>query len=192
MVLIGLLGKKHSGKDTSAEILINKHNFTKLAFADPLKNICKELFGFSDYQLYNDKETIDEYWNISPRNALQYLGTDVFRNNINKLLPNITDNFWVMLLENKYKKIKGNVIITDVRFQNEVDMIHKNGGFVIKINRNTNNIDNHDSEKYIDSIINYDYVIDNNDSIENLFKNITNIIYIIQNIQYKNNTDELK
>ena len=41
-----------------------------------------------------------------------------------------------------------NIIFSDLRFQNEVDMINELGGVVIKVNRpNLNIIDNHKSEK---------------------------------------------
>lgn len=183
MVFIGLLGKKCSGKDTAASILITKYNFTRLAFADPIKNICRELFNFSYNQLYNNKETIDEYWGITPRKTFQFIGTDLFRNQINEILPNVKDNFWVLCLERKYKDIiskdpHANIIVTDVRYQNELDMIHNNGGIIIKINRESLSeiTDNHESEKHIDNINNYDYCINNNNSVENLFLQIINIV----------------
>ena len=184
--MIGLLGKKYCGKDTAARVLILKHKFIRMAFGDPIKNISKELFNFSDDQLYgNNKETIDNYWNIAPRKIFQYLGTDIFRKDIKKILPHIDDNFWVLCLEKKYKEIMlnnsnnnidTNIVITDVRYQNELDMIHKNGGIIIKINRPDNiNIDDHESENYIDYIKNYDYCINNNASIDDLSEQIIKI-----------------
>ena len=74
MVLIGIIGKKYSGKDTAADYLVTNHNFTKMAFADPVKKITKELFNFNNEQLYgNLKETVDERWGISPREAFRRL-----------------------------------------------------------------------------------------------------------------------
>ena len=70
MVLIGIVGKKYSGKDTAADYLVANHNFTKMAFADPVKKVAKELFNFNDEQLYgNLKEATDERWGISPQRS---------------------------------------------------------------------------------------------------------------------------
>ena len=185
MVLIGFLGKKHCGKDTAGKMLVDTHNFTRMANADPIKLISKELFGFTEEQLNgNKKEEVDDYWNIAPRKTFQFIGTDLIRNKIKELLPQVTDNFWVLCLERKYNNFmldnpNGNVVITDVRYQNELDMIHKYGGIVIKINRGLSNdqqIDEHESEKHIDSINNYDYCVDNNGSKEEFLQKILDII----------------
>ena len=66
-IIIGLLGKKRSGKDTSGNYLIEKYNFVKYAFADPVKEICRILFDFSDEQLFgNKKEGVDFRWYLTP------------------------------------------------------------------------------------------------------------------------------
>ena len=76
-MIIGLSGKKRVGKDTIADHLVKRHGFIKYSFADPIKDIAKVLFSFSDEQLYgNDKEKLDERWNIIPRDFYQKFGTD--------------------------------------------------------------------------------------------------------------------
>lgn len=180
-MLIGVLGRKGSGKDTVSDYVVKKFNFEKMTLAEPLKNACKELFNFSDEQLYGDlKETIDPQWEISPRKVLQWLGTDVIRNRINELNPNIGNNFWVMLLRIKYlQKLSQNkiinVIVSDVRFQNEIDMIHQLGGKVIKLTRpSINNADAHESEKNIDNLKG-DIDIINDSTLDELYKNVDEI-----------------
>lgn len=51
-MIVGFAGLAGSGKDTSSDILVRKHNFVKVALADPLKRICKEVFDFTDDQLW--------------------------------------------------------------------------------------------------------------------------------------------
>jgi hypothetical protein len=181
-MLIGLVGVKQSGKDTSADYLVEKYNFHKLAFAQPLKDICKTLFNFTEDQLYgSQKEEIDEKWNVTPRVVYQYLGTDVFRNDIQKIMPEIGTNFWIKLTIDNYHKLKNahhncNVVISDIRFENELNSIRKEGGIIIKITRPSNkNIDNHDSEKEIINL-QADYEIINDGSIQNLHQQIDIII----------------
>ena len=80
MIIIGLCGNKGHGKDTIADILVSKYNFKKLAFADVLKNSLKELFGWDDKSFSHDfKEHKDKYWDVSPREMCQQLGTEFLR-----------------------------------------------------------------------------------------------------------------
>ena len=181
-MLIGILGRKSSGKDTTADYMCLNYNFEKLILAQPLKDACKLLFNFSDEQLYgNLKETIDPNWGTSPRIVLQYLGTDIFRRDINKIIPNIDGNFWVNLIASKYTEMKNNnknafAVISDVRFQNEIDKIHEQGGVVIKIIRSSlSNTDIHESEKNIDTL-EADYTIINDSTKDNLYNEIDNIV----------------
>lgn len=184
MVLIGFLGKKRSGKDTCADYLVEYHNFEKTAFAKPLKDCLKVLFHFTDEQLYGDKkEDIDERWNTSPRKAMQFIGTDVIRNQFDNLIPNIGLNFWTKHFEIFYNDNKNkNIVVSDVRFQNEVNTIKKLGGIIIKIQRDSNNInskcknDTHESEIEMNNIENYDILIQNNSSFEELYKQIEKTI----------------
>jgi hypothetical protein len=160
-MLIGLIGKKSSGKDTFGNILINQYNFQKRAFADPLKDCCQLLFNLSKEDL-NDpilKEKTNSFWNKSPRQILQIVGTDLFRNHFDK-------NFWLKLFEQWYlNNQKFNIVCTDVRYQNEAELIKKLGGIIIKIERPLlQNNDNHDSEK-LDINFN-DYLIYNDSTLE--------------------------
>lgn len=179
MVLIVLLGKKRSGKDTIANYCSDKYEYQKISLADPLKIICKNLFGFTEEQLYgNLKEEIDPKWNQSPRNIYQYLGTDIFREDIQKILPGIKNNFWIQTLIDRHD-IKNNekkFIIADCRFQNEVDEFIKYGAIIIKVEKCGTIVDAHTSESGIDNIINYHYRIENNSSKSDLYKKIDNIL----------------
>lgn len=60
MLIIGVCGKAGSGKDTIADILVRDHGFVKVAFADPLKRICKDIYDFSDDQLWGPSEKRNE------------------------------------------------------------------------------------------------------------------------------------
>lgn len=155
---IAFFGYKFSGKDTAADYLIDKKNYIKLSFATPLKNLCSEIFGFTQDQLNkpNLKEIIDEYWGFSPRTALQVIGTNLFRNNIHHFLPINENELWIKSFLYQYKKKiienpNQKIIITDLRFENE-SIILKNLGFILIKIENENlskNIDLHESETNI-------------------------------------------
>lgn len=183
--VVGFLGKKRSGKDTSCDYIISvlknlNQDVRKLAFAEPLKKIVGEMFNLTEDQLYGDlKDSVDPKWGISPRIMFQFVGTDLIRNNIHKILPTIGENFWVYSLEQKIKEFNNNtvVFISDVRFISEVELIHKLGGKVIKIERNIPSSGEilHQAEAEVDKITNYDFLVNNNSTIEELYKKILEI-----------------
>lgn len=184
-MLIGILGFKFSGKDTTADHLVLKYNFKKIAFAQPMKDACKILFNFDDEQLYGQtKEVVDPRWNVSPRIVFQHFGTEMFRKGINEIMPHIKDNFWVSLAIDTYHNIikknpDQNVVISDVRFMNEIDAIHKENGIIIKIIRpGILSVDTHSSENM--EHLHGDYEIINDGTLENLYEKID---IILENIR---------
>jgi len=141
-ILIGLVGLKGSGKDTMGDMFVKDYDFIKKSFADPLKEACKHLFVLSDEQLWGDlKETPDPRWdNCTPREILQYVGSELLRDQLGKIMPNINRNvhvhnmrLWLNENLSKYQFI----ICPDCRFEEEINLIKSMGGIIIKIDRNT-------------------------------------------------------
>lgn len=184
--IIGITGRKFNGKDTLGDFFVTKYGYKRVAFADALKNACKEIFGLSDDQLYGDKkEEIDEYWKTSPRTIFQFVGTDLFRNQLKIIMPNIGDNIWLRVIEKKISdEIKKDpsvkIIVTDVRFSNECQMVKDFGGIVIRVKRDMiNNNDAHPSELEIDKL-NVTFEVPNNETKEKLYENTIQLL--LQNI----------
>lgn len=168
------MGTKGSGKDTCGDYLIDQYGFSKKSFADPLKRACQELFLFSHEQVFGtqeQKETPDMRWfNCTPRTALQYVGTELLRDQLNEIMPGLGKNIFTYRFQIWYQEeVRKNpdlrVVITDVRFKNEIDFIQSLGGTVIKLERNPIiNIPNDLEEEFnpnIDSVVN---TSDNNSS----------------------------
>jgi hypothetical protein len=139
-MIIGVVGFIGSGKGTAADILVKKHGFTKLSFADTVKDATAAIFGWQRPLLEGDtdesrawREAKDEWWSerfgydFSPRLALQMMGTEAGRDVFH---PDI----WIHSLERKMEMYP-NVVIADVRFPNEIDFIHSKGGFVVRVKR---------------------------------------------------------
>lgn len=145
MALLGLTGKAGSGKDTVCKILQELYpekNIQRVAFADKLKQSVAALFGVDVEVLerFKDHSLIGViFGSLSPhavpivqmsvRTLLQRYGTESHREVFGS-------DFWVrqaLSEERDYKK--ENVVVTDVRFQNEVDYIYKLGGIVLEITR---------------------------------------------------------
>lgn len=171
--LIAVCGAKRAGKDTIASIMSNQYGYNHIKIAQKLKSVCKILFNFTDEQMESDcKDTIDAYWNISPRQAMQWLGTDVMQYQIQHLLPNIDRKFWIQSVINQIDMNPTiRYVISDLRFKHEVDELKKRNVFIIKVDRPTmTNNDTHISEKeYID--IQHDLLVKNED-MSNLINQI--------------------
>jgi hypothetical protein len=137
--LIGICGKARSGKSTASGYLVKNRGFTSRNMADPLKEMLSASFHFTDDQLWGDeKETPDDRWRgITPRKALQFVGTDVFRNQMDQIMPGIGTGFWIESFKIWYSiyGIGKRVVVDDIRFQDEIDMILSLGGKIMVIER---------------------------------------------------------
>ncbi len=180
--IIGVTGRKFNGKDTIADYLCQNCGYVRIAYADPLKEVCRILFGFDDDQLYGKrKEEIDARWNVTPRVLFQYIGTDIFRRQIGSVIPNLDDKFWVKCLNETIKmKLNNNpdlkFVVSDIRFQNEIDSLKNEfeNVKIIRVNRPSININlsnEHESEM-IENLNNIDYEVINDSDVINLYSKI--------------------
>lgn len=181
-MIIAIIGKRRSGKDTVAKYIEEEYGFKHLKISSKLKQLCKLLFEFSDDQLESDsKEIIDERWGISPRTAMQFIGTDMFQYKIQELMPGINRKFWIHSFVN-YLDHYENVVISDLRFLHEFDILKNYDLKIIYVqNDNRKHVINHISDtEFFD--IPYNYKVVNNDTITSLYYQIDQIMYdILQN-----------
>ncbi len=147
-MILGFSGKKYSGKTTAAKYLEKKYGFISLALADPLKIAAREIFDLSDEETDGDlKEVINPFWQMTPRQIMQKMGTEAMRGAFGP-------DLWVNALFKQMERYKhANFAISDVRFQNEADAIRARGGYVVRIERpmlTSYNPDTHASETELD------------------------------------------
>jgi hypothetical protein len=132
-MIIGICGLIGSGKGTVADILVDQ-GFTKVSFADKLKDGVSTIFGWDRNLLEGDtdesrqwREQPDDFWSnetkmeVTPRLVLQLFGTDCMRNGFD-------DGVWVSLIKKQILENPGQYVIPDVRFENEIKMIRDIGG----------------------------------------------------------------
>ena len=186
-LLIGIKGKIGAGKTTSANILTRDMAFTEYAMADPIKQIAL-VFGFTRRELYGtqeDKNTPNALWGLSARQFLQRFGTDICNTQFPIHLPEMS-NVWIRLFEAFLERTTClKIIVSDVRFVAEADMIRKHKGIIIEVtNReracSSTTVTNHQSETEQD-LIKADHIIQNEGTVEELESMIRTIVETYEN-----------
>jgi hypothetical protein len=203
-MIIGVCGFIGSGKDTIADYLVNVHGFRRESFANTLKDAVAAVFGWDRVMLEGRtkearewREQVDPWWserlgmsNLTPRWVLQYWGTEVCRRGFH-------DDIWIASVENKLRRSKDNIVISDCRFPNEILSIKQAGGSIIRVDRG---IQPHwydvavQANKGVESASNwlkeekihasetawvgtkFDYVLDNNSTLDSLFKQVETVV----------------
>lgn len=202
--VVAFCGFIGSGKDTAADYLESHYGYHRESFASTLKDAVAAVFGWNRSMLEGRtsddracREQIDSWWatrlnipHLTPRWVLQQWGTEVCR-------AGFHDDIWIASLENKMRKTDNNIVISDVRFPNEIAAIHNAGGIVIRVTRGPEPIwyddavlANSGSEEHYLKMVNsgihqsewawitsnIDLVIDNNLSINDLFDKVSGLI----------------
>ncbi len=155
--LIGISGKKESGKDTLAALIQDKSEYPweNRKFAYALKEIVGVLVGISPSDL--DSPEIKTFLcplfggRYTYRELLQGIGTDLFREQFH---PDVWVDALMRHFEGQYW------IISDVRFPNEALAIKQRGGLLIRVERPKSTEDAHPSETALDDYP-FDYTIKN-------------------------------
>jgi len=165
-LIVAISGVAGSGKDSAADALV-AIGFERMALADPMKRFAREVYGFTDDQLWgpsSSRNAIDPRWGFSPREALQRLGTEWGRS--------LHPETWIRC---GLRAARGRrAVFTDIRFENELRAFRDAGAFLIRVVRPgaglVGDAGNHPSETEQASIPDaaFDLVIRNEGTIADL------------------------
>ena len=187
-MLLGLVGPKQSGKSTIAQYLVEKCGYTDYAMAHPIKEIAK-VFGFTEAEVNGtdaQKMTPNPQLGICAREFLQKFGTEFGRETLPEMFPRMTlgesQSVWIHLaecfLERQRQRQKScNVVISDIRFPDEAAFVQRRGGLLVYVNRplRKDAFSAHASEQLV-STIHRDYTVENDGSLEYLYKQVEAIL----------------
>ncbi len=125
MRLIGIAGPARAGKDTLASYMLDNldGDWSRSSFADPIKAML-EVIGVDCSD--DAKAVIDERFCYTPRHMMQILGTEWGREMIH-------GNIWV----EAFARLNAGrcVIVPDVRFENEADLVREHGVLIHLVGR---------------------------------------------------------
>lgn len=200
--IIGFSGKIKSGKDTAATYLVdlfynNNINSYTISFGDALKEYVAALYnldikllysqegkntiipGYIKYKLQsgdnfnfeiipdNKSKLLANTYQVTIRDALIYHG-----NKLRKVNPDI----WINYVKNRinFSNLTEDavIIIPDIRYKNEAKFVKDNNGILIRLNRDASPKINNPSEKELDHYKHFDYIIDNNYTLDDLYAEI--------------------
>ena len=171
-IIVGLTGYAQSGKDTLANLLVEKRAYERRGFADPMRDMLlrinplvlgkptegmlhpTRLARIVEMHGWEEAKQMDEV-----RSLLQRLGTEAGRGVLG-------EDVWVNALFAKPQICP--LVISDVRFPNEAQKIHDFGGIVIRIIREGVGPVNHHASELENNY--HDFVIHNKSDPEYLLE----------------------
>ena len=174
--IIGFAGFARAGKDTCADMVREMFPdvYTRSAFANALKDECGLMLSMVDDDF---PDLHDDRSKVKYRDFLVFWG---------KFRRQQQEDYWIKKLNNsemakrrKNSKSRLGTVISDVRYPNEVDWIHKNGGIVIYISRPSAVPANSEEHYTVNEILRNgmeDYRIENNGSLEDLKEKVIKLI----------------
>jgi hypothetical protein len=165
-MIIGLTGYAQSGKDSVANVLVEQYGYTRVAFADKIRELLVETNPLIR-DGFRVESVVSAYgWDQAKilfpeiRYLLQSLGVGA-----RKLLG---DDVWVISALHKMDDANQNYVITDVRFENEAIMVKQLGGELWRIKRpGVSAVNNHVSESELDGY-KVDKILSNGGTLEEL------------------------
>lgn len=169
-MIVGLGHQAQVGKDTAAKILVEKYGFTRIAFADALKDVAYAINPVVGWvpgvgPVHLAERVGQEGW----EGAKRYYEVRRFLQNLGVAArDHIFEDVWVYMVLEKIDRAVWNgdsVVVTDVRFQNEFDMLAEEDAVLVKITRSDRpelplSVANHPSETALAEAP-WHYVIEN-------------------------------
>lgn len=193
--IVGSAGAKSSagaGKSTVASYLVKRHGWCAESFAGSLKDAVSSIFGWDRELLEGSTETsrtwrnkTDLWWsvrlripNLTPRWVLQNFGTEACREHFH-------NDIWIASMQRRLLDKSKDTVIADVRFPNELAMIHALGGVIVCVVRNidaaavADAFTTHSSETaLLDAKV--DFIIENDGTLEDLYKDVDEMISVMK------------
>jgi hypothetical protein len=194
MTVIGLGHIAGVGKDEAAAHLVEMHGYTRVATADLIRAVCEAL---NPYVINPTPTTTPDGERRVTKNVIRYRealaqrGDDGakrsvpevrrFQQEVGRVMRRIFGaDFWVDQVDRKISETDGSVVVPDVRFLNEIDMIEHHGGFVVRVDRPGYEALEHVTDQELLGYDGWDYILDNDADLEQLHQRVDSMIDLIE------------
>jgi len=180
MLKIAFSGKAGSGKDTACDYIVDvlkqdkNMGSYKLKFAKPVYNLADYIQGFIlGVPIHKDRLLLQTIGTSMKDVYGEDVWVNIMRKSINGIMKSNKE-----IEDNTYYNIKPfSILISDLRFKNEADMLRENGFILVRLNRvmhkddlsNVATTSTHISETSLDDYDKFDYIIDNNGQLNDLY-----------------------
>lgn len=128
--LVAFTGLAGAGKTTAARHLVERHDFVRTRFADPLKAMLRAAgLGEAEVDGHLKETPTPLLCGRTPRWAMQTLGTEWGR-------QCISQDLWTTLWSARVADcldLGGRVVVDDCRFPDEADVVRRMGGIVVRL-----------------------------------------------------------
>src|SRR3989344_3584813 len=155
--IISLTGNMGVGKDTMADYMVEKYGYVKISMADPMKRIAKEIYEFSDEQLWGPSQARNQDDTRYPRADGTFLSARIVAQLLGNELSRLSyPETWIVYMKRVVAKIQAGyfysekegafqvngkkseytgIIISSCRFQNEIEAVKGMGGIAVRLVR---------------------------------------------------------
>jgi len=202
-LIVGLSGPAQAGKDTVANHLVGNCEFTRLAIADVLREITDLYFNNKRAELSllitdlimkhcGNKPNTSGHYAAKIMGKIESLPKDLddsnppkprqFMQGLGDTLKSVDRNILTKQLKYMIRKTGGHLVVPDIRFPSEANIIRRERGIMIRLDRKPHlkgNSGNHISE-HAWKRIKFDYTLDSNGNVNALLQEAEALMKIIQ------------
>lgn len=184
-MIIGLSGFARSGKDTVADYLVSEYGYTRIAFADPMREALYRLnpmISVHDMTHVPLASAVDGMgWeevktaSADLRGLLQRMGTEVGREMFG-------EDVWVKQALRAVSRHE-NVVFSDVRFKNEADALRELDGQLWRMTRTGVGAANEHLSEHALSGYYFNEEISNDGSLDDLYAKVDDLIGLLNDVK---------
>jgi len=179
MRIVGISGKRRSGKTLLADMLMREYGFVHLSLAGPLKEEVRRVFDLDhDHTDGILKEVLVERLGATPREIMIEYG---------KQKRSKDPLYWIKRLQQTILATPQaqlrNFVVSDIRFKNEAAWIQKHHGYLVRLERDqlyTGAPINDPSEMDLDDYDSFDLRIPSSCNVD--VKNMEDTVEMVANM----------
>lgn len=173
---IAMIGRARSGKDTAASRLVHRHNYFRVAFADPVRDAALRLNPLVEAGTTLAEVVRSVGWEVAKDRYPEVRAT---LQRVGELMRHYDPDWWLNIAARKLDAAKSwnaPVVVTDCRYPNEFEMLSERGFIMVEVLRaeSAPRPDEHYSESALDDYL-CDTTIFNSEGIEYLHEQIERI-----------------